>query len=133
MSEEKITFNRDHKFDLQLSPALIYERRLADIFENQRLEKIELKTEDWLWERTGNVCIEFRNGGKPSGLSVTQADMWVHELVRDGRTLAYIMVPMARLKEICRQAIERGDWRKNAGDDGRSHVVLLRLRDLLGP
>jgi hypothetical protein len=40
---EKIKFNRDKKFDLQLSDALINERRLADIFSAKRIEKIELK------------------------------------------------------------------------------------------
>ena len=55
----KIKFNRDGNFDLQLSDALVNERRLAEIFSAAKIEKIELKSETWLWERTGNICIEY--------------------------------------------------------------------------
>jgi hypothetical protein len=70
----KISFNRDAKFDLQLNQALLNERRLAEIFESQKIEKIELKSETWQWERTGNIAIEYRCDEKPSGISITQAD-----------------------------------------------------------
>src|SRR4029077_13721433 len=56
----KISFNRDAKFDLQLNQALLNERRLGEIFESQKIEKIELKSETWQWERTGNIAIEYR-------------------------------------------------------------------------
>jgi hypothetical protein len=128
---EKITFNRDSKFDLQLSQALIAERRLADIFTAGSIERIELKTETWQWERTGNICIEYRCDGHPSGISVTKADYWVHELRRDDATLLYLMFPVPRLKELCRTAIKNGRSRSNAGDDGRFDVVILPIRDLL--
>jgi len=42
---EKVKFNRDQKYDLQLSQALIRERKLADIFGSAAIEKIELKSE----------------------------------------------------------------------------------------
>jgi hypothetical protein len=63
----KISFNRDEKFDLQLNQALLNERRLADIFQNQKIEKIELKSETFQWERTGNIAIEYRCDG-PGGI-----------------------------------------------------------------
>ena len=62
-SKTKIGFCRDRKFDIQLSEALIHERRLGAIFENGKIEKIELKTETWQWEKTGNICIEYRQKG----------------------------------------------------------------------
>jgi hypothetical protein len=123
--------NRDRKFDLQLEQALIDERRLADIFTASSIEKIELKSESWQWEQTGNICIEYRCGGRPSGISTTEADIWVHELKRDGATLCYLMFPIERLKALCRDAIRRGDCRSGGGDHGRFDVVLLRLRDIL--
>ena len=109
-----VTLNRDRKFDLQLSQALINERRLAEIFKTGKIEKIELKSESYQWEQTGNICIEFLQNGEPSGLSTTEADMWFHELKRDGETLLYIMIPVARLKRLCRQAIKEGWARSNA-------------------
>ena len=123
--------NHDKKFDIQLSQALIDERRLMDVFREARIEKIELKSESWQWERTGNICIEYRCDGRPSGISTTEADMWVHELKRDGATLCYLMFPTARLKEISRKAILAGRCRSNAGDGGRFDVALLKLTDLL--
>lgn len=131
MPGDKIIFNRDSKFDLQLSQALIDERRLADIFAGAKLERVELKTETWQWEQTGNICIEYRQDGRPSGIAATDADVWIHELRRNGETLLYLMIPVPRLKELCREAIKAGRSRSNAGDDGRFDVVLLPLRELL--
>jgi hypothetical protein len=127
----KITFNRDGKFDLQLSQALIDERRLAEIFIGAKLERIELKSEQWQWEQTGNLCIEYWGNGVPTGLAATEADIWVHELKRDGGTLMWLMIPVPRLKELCRAAIRAGRGRSEAGDGKRFKVVLLRLWDLL--
>lgn len=126
-----VIYNRDAKFDLQLSQALIDEQRLGAVFANARIERLELKSETWQWEQTGNICIEFRQDGEPSGIAVTQADFWVHELKRDGSTLLYLMFPIERLKELARAALKAGKWRSHAGDGGRFDVVLLSLRDLL--
>ena len=78
MTTSRIKFNADSKFDPQLSEALRHERRLGEIFSTAKIEKIELKSGSWLWERTGNICIEYRQNGLPSGISVTEADYWVH-------------------------------------------------------
>jgi hypothetical protein len=131
LTVHKIDFRRDNKFDLQLSQALINERRLGEIFRTGRIERVELKSETWQWEQTGNICIEFRCDGKPSGISVTQAGYWVHELLREGETLVYLMFPIERLKRLARAAYRAGYWRTGAGDGGRFDVVLLRLRDIL--
>ncbi len=122
-----VKFNRDNKFDLQLSQALLCERRLAEIFANAKFETIELKSESYLWERTGNICIEYEQNGKPSGIAVTKADLWVHELLRDGKTLGYLMIPVDRLKELCKRARRH----THAGDGGRFGVYLIPLRDIL--
>ena len=76
--------NHDRKFDLRLSQALIYERRLGEIFRTATIEKIELKSETWQWEQTHNICVEYRRDGRPSGISTTTAGIWVHELLRNG-------------------------------------------------
>jgi hypothetical protein len=131
LSADDITFCQNYKFDIQLSQALIAEKRLADIFRNGIIERIELKTETYQWEKTGNIAIEYKRDGKPSGISVTQATCWVHELRRNDETLIYLMFPINHLKHLCRTAIKQGRFRANAGDGNRQHVVLLRLRDLL--
>lgn len=118
------------KWDLQLSAALIDERRLGHIFEHLKIEKIELKTERWLWEQTGNIGIEYADGDKPTGISVTQADCWVHELLRDGETLVYLMFPIDRLKALARAAI-RAKRIGVGGDSGQVKIALIALRDIL--
>ena len=128
--EDKIKFNRDKKFDIQLSQALIDERRLAEVFGTAKIAKIELKTESWQWEQTGNICIEYRSRGAPSGIALG-GDIWVHELKRDGRTLCWLMFPHERMLELARAAYREGRYREKAGDDGAQCVVLIRLRDIL--
>jgi len=123
---EGVTFNHDRKFDLQLDAALLRERELARIFGDRNV-KIELKSETWQWEQTGNICIEYQCDGKPSGISTTEADFWVHELRRDDQTLCYLMFPIERLKELARLAYKDGHHRKGGGDGGRFSTVILPL------
>jgi hypothetical protein len=132
LPRDKISFNHDKKFDLQLSQALINERRLAEIFAAKKIEKIELKSETWLWERTGNICIEYRQNGEPSGICVTEADYWVHELRRNGvGTLCYLMFPTERLKELAGAAFLDGRYREGSGDGGRFCNIIIPLADIL--
>jgi hypothetical protein len=126
----KIKFNPDHKFDLQLEASLIRERGLAAMLGDQA-QKIELKTESWQWEHTGNLAIEFRCDGKPSGIATTEATWWVHELRREDQTLVWLWFPIERLKALARDAFKRGHYRTGGGDGGRFDVVLIRLGDLL--
>jgi len=129
--EDKIKFERGKKFDIQLSAALIEERRLAGIFGSGKVVTIELKTESWQWEQTGNICIEYRSRGQPSGIAGTDADWWMHQLKRDGETLCWLMFPHERMLELARNAYREGRHRERAGDDGAQGVVLIRLRDIL--
>lgn len=128
---EKIKFNSDKKFDIQLSDALVAEKRLGEIFTSAKIEKIELKTETWQWEQTGNICVEYRWNGQPSGIAATQADYWVHELRRDGETLCYMMFPMDRLKWMAKHFYSIGNKRTNSGDGGKSDVILIPLSEVL--
>lgn len=128
MTSKEVLISSGKKFDLQLSQALMNERGLARLLGNG---KIELKSESWQWEQTGNICIEYLYRGAPSGIAVTEADVWVHELKRSGATLMHLFLPVPRLKDLCRIAIKAGKVRHNAGDDGHSSVVLLRIADLL--
>ena len=115
---------------MQLSDALINEKRLAEIFECKRIEKIELKSETFQWEQTGNICIEYEMDGQPSGIATTEADYWVHELKRKDETLVYLMFPIERLKELARIALKNGRKRVG-GDDGRFKMVIIPLRNIL--
>jgi hypothetical protein len=129
--EGKVIFNSDNKFDIQLSQSLIDQRRLAEIFIEGDIHKIELKSESWQWEKTGNICIEYRQNGKPSGIAVTEAGYWVHELKRDGKTLCYLMFPIDRLKELARDCHAKGSYHRGGGDGGRFDNILIPLSEIL--
>jgi hypothetical protein len=125
--EEKMQFNADNKFDIQLAQAKKDEMRFGDRLEGR---KFELKTERWLWERTGNIAIEFEQNGRPSGIAVTQADFWCHELARGDETLGYFLFPVPRLKMLVEEAVKWGRWRQG-GDRGEYKMAILRINDLL--
>lgn len=133
---EKLAFNSDRKFDIQLSAALIHERKLGEVFAGAKLEamqaaKFELKTETYQWRRTGNIAIEYARKGQPSGIAVTAADFWVHDLCDDeGQTLGYFLFPIQQLKRLCRDAFRRGHYRERGGDRGEFDVILLNIEDL---
>lgn len=140
MLTDDVTFSgmdEREKFDIQLSQAKQNEVRLARIFDGMKIERVELKSESHQWEQTGNICIEYQRTDddgttKKTGIAVTEADWWCHELKREGRTLLYLWLPVPRLKELCRAAFKAGMVRHHAGDGERQSVILLRLSDLLG-
>lgn len=124
---KRTDFGKNSKFDFQLAQAHIHERRLATLLLGG---KVELKTERWQWEQTGNLCVEYRQNGQPSGIAVTEADVWAHELCSpDGTTRVWLMFPVERLKRLARAAYKAGNWRKG-GDDGRMEVVLIPIMSL---
>ena len=69
----KKMLNDNSNFDIDLQYGQIYEKALALILQDQ---KLEVKTERDTWKKTGNIAIELHNhaSNKPSGLSVTKAD-----------------------------------------------------------
>ena len=55
------------KFDLDLQYGSIREDKIADMLTNK---KIEVKSERDIWQKSGNICIEYESWGKPSGIRV---------------------------------------------------------------
>lgn len=126
----KIVFNRTSKFDMQIKRALWEEERLARVFTEGTFDKLEVKGESYKWERSGNICVEFASYGKPTGIAVTEATHWVHELKRNGATVGYFIMPMDRFKEIARFCLAEGRVNHNSGDNKNTSVVLIPIRYL---
>lgn len=132
MTDARIKQNRNKKFDLQLSQGLIDERGLAEIFGEFKIEKVELKTETYKWEKTRNLFIEYQINGRASGIAATTADMWVQQLRGiDGETFGFFMFPVERLKRLCRAAIRGGRRSERAGDGGLSKGAFVNIDALL--
>ena len=116
------------KFDIDLAYGLAAENKL---YHHIAGSKIELKTERDSWQATGNVAIEFEYRGQPSGIAVTQATFWCHELRRNNYTLLYLMFPTWKLKQICRKYYSQNGY-VIGGDNKASKMILLPIKDLLG-
>jgi len=120
-------FNKDNKFDIQLQASEIAEKSIADLLCST---KIELKTEHHLWEKTGNIAIEFECRGKPSGIAVTQADFWFHQLLKEDKTFCILCFPTWRVKELARKYYH-ADNIVTGGDDKATKMVLVPIKELL--
>ena len=117
--------NEDSRFDLDLKFGQHVEDELLRALEGT----IEVKAERDIWASTGNIAIEYRSRGKPSGLSVTEADHWAQALTIKGEVFCYLVFPTERLKNIARPYVKRGNVTKG-GDDNTSQMVMIPLRDI---
>lgn len=117
-------FERD-KFDLDLRSGEEWEGFFQGIVESG---KIECKRER-LAHKTGNIFIEYRCRGKPSGLSVTGAKWWAIGIENmNGDIETAILAGVLWLKAKCRTFI--GTNRDvSGGDDNAAQGILLKLDD----
>ena len=56
---------------------MVREQQVADMLQDK---KIEVKSERDVWQKTGNIAIEYESYGKPSGINATESDYWFHNL-----------------------------------------------------
>ena len=79
--------------------------------------------------RTGNLCIEFRCGGKPSGIETTEADMQGYFLLDEhGNHKELYVIPTQDLKTMILQKEQR---RKMKGGDRQASEFYLIAKDKL--
>ena len=122
--------NSNSDFDLDLKFGEKFEGCLADILNRG---KVEVKTERDLWAKTGNIAIEVRYKGRPSGLLVTKADYWAHIMTKDGDIKFMVIIPVETLKNRARHLLRSGRARKvRGGDSNESEIVLISLDEIIG-
>jgi hypothetical protein len=114
------------KFDVDLEFGQHWEEHIDDLFSG--VKTCEVKTERDKWAKTGNICIELESWGKPSGINATEADIWVQNLVKDGRLIASIMIPTDVLKEVVEKSAKRTVM---GGDSNASKLLLINLEKLV--
>ena len=118
--------NEDRKkFDLDLQYGQVREQMVADMLQNK---KIEVKSERDVWQRTGNIAIEYECYGKPSGINATDSDYWFHNLCIGEDTFATLVFNTKSLKRI----IDKLDHKKtvSGGDNNAARMYLLNLQKL---
>jgi hypothetical protein len=122
ISEDYINNN----FDIDLDFGKVGEKYLEQVFEGDG--RIEVKTERDIWATTGNIAIELRYKGRLSGLSDTDAKMWMQLLTIDGVFKGGFIIPVKKLKERIKELYESGVVRLvMGGDDKQSHLALLPI------
>lgn len=112
--------NSDFRYDLKLG--IIGEKYLADVLQNRR---IEVKT-DFQAAETGNVYLEYKSRGVPSGISTSKADWYAFVLSNDN----IILVKTEKLKALVKKRFKANRGVKG-GDKNTSWGVLLPITELL--
>ena len=113
------------KFDIDLEYGKVREQQVADMLQDK---KIEVKSERDVWQKTGNIAIEYESYGKPSGINATESDYWFHNLCIGSETFATIVFDTTSLKRI----IQNLDSKRSVsgGDNNASRMYLLNLQKL---
>lgn len=113
------------KFDIDLEYGKVREKMVADMLQDK---KIEVKSERDVWQKTGNIAIEYESYGKPSGINATESDYWFHNLCIGEDTFATIVFDTKSLKRI----IDNLDYKRSVsgGDNNASRMYLLNLQKL---
>ena len=113
------------KFDIDLEYGEVREKQVADMLQDK---KIEVKSERDVWQKTGNIAIEYECYGKPSGINATESDYWFHNLCIGEDIFATIVFDTNSLKRI----INNLDYKRSVsgGDNNASRMYLLNLQKL---
>ena len=113
------------KFDIDLEYGQVREQQVADMLQDK---KIEVKSERDMWQRTGNIAIEYQSYGKPSGIDATESDYWFHNLCVGEDTFCTLVFNTESLKKI----IGNLDYKRSVsgGDNNASRMYLLNLQKL---
>ena len=107
----------------------IGEEFTRDLFEGNT--KMEIKTERDIWKTTGNIAIEIRCKGKPSGISTTESSVWIHLLSLKGVIIGGFLFKVDQLKGKIKSLQKSGDLKMvMGGDDNLSQMALLPIKEL---
>ena len=121
---------KKNKFDIDLEFGATYEKKICDILEGG--SKIEVKTERDIWKTTGNIAVEYKRDSSLSGISNTEADYWVHNLVYKDEMILSFIFPVERLRKTMKKMVKNGRAKMiSGGDYNKSKLVLLPIKDLI--
>ena len=113
------------KFDIDLEYGKVREQKVADMLQDK---KIEVKSERDVWQKTGNIAIEYESYGKPSGINATESDYWFHNLCIGDETFATLVFDTPSLRRIIANLDKKRSV--SGGDNNASRMYLLNLQKL---
>lgn len=116
-------------FDLDLKFGKMGEEFTQEVFEGN--SKVEIKTERDIWKTTGNIAIEIRCSGVPSGLSTTESTIWIHLLAYNNEIQGGFIFKVDKLKEKIKKLNKEGNLKMvMGGDNNASQMALLPIKEL---
>ena len=116
-------------FDIDLKFGKMGEEFTQQVFEGN--SKVEVKTERDIWMTTGNIAIEIRCKGEPSGLSTTEANVWIHLLAYKGKIKGGYLFMVDELKAFIKKRHKEGNLKiVMGGDNNASQMALLPIKEL---
>lgn len=116
--------NANPKWDLDLSKGLEGEAIVKELLSGG--SKIEVKR-DYITSTSGNLAIEYKYKGRPSGIAKTEADWWAIVVHRDDKDDMVLLVETERLKELCRKHYQN---RMSGGDQQASRLILIPVCEI---
>ena len=122
-----LKYNNDSDFDVDLKFGNKHEKKIGKLL-GLKAEEIEVKTErDW-WDRTGNICIEIERRGKPTGLSITKAKVWVHVLAKGNTQYLRLIIDVPILKKLAQKF--KDNW-KMVGDRRETKAIMIPFKKII--
>ena len=122
-----LKYNNNSDFDVDLKFGNKHEKKIGKLL-GLKAEEIEVKTErDW-WDKTGNICIEIERRGKPTGLSITKAKVWVHVLAKGNTQYLRLIFDVPKLKKLTKKF--KDNW-KMVGDRRETKAIMIPFKKII--
>jgi len=121
------------EYDLHVKEDMLF-GKIGEDFTKELFEgntKMEIKTERDIWKTTGNIAIEIRYKGNPSGISTTESSVWIHLLSYKGVVEGGFILKVDKLRAKIKKLQKEGNLKMVMGGDfNASQMVLLPIKDL---
>ena len=117
------------KFDIDLEFGQMGEKFVEDLQNGNTM--IEVKTERDKWKTTGNIAVEIRCSGKPSGISTTGSAVWIHLLSDNNKIVGGYIFSVDYLKQKIIDLKKEGKLKLVMGGDfNASQMALIPRTEL---
>jgi len=127
---KQLRFNSkaDKRFDVNLLEGKLSESKWAKI-----LETVEFK-KDYKAHETGNIAVEYKYRGNPSGIATTKAKYVAYILVdkkQNDNVVFFMKTEILRM--MCRAYLDKPEHNIMGGDNNESNLILLPVKELTNP
>jgi hypothetical protein len=122
-----IEYNDTSDWDIDLKFGKKHEKKIGKLL-GLKAEEIEVKAERSWWDTTGNICIEIERRGKPSGLSITKAKIWVHVLAKGDKQYLRLLFDVPTLKKLTEKF--KDNW-KMVGDRRETKAIMIPFKKII--